>query len=119
MNRILVILFLLTLTGCTSNKDSVLGPPPTTTKAVLEEVMGNKTQQANKWQEDNTLPSKQALYSYNQTVGKNWITRAQYVKNESLVLYFYPKRDSIGNIRPGYAMEVPLYQKVHVIMEGE
>lgn len=114
------IITCLLLVGCSSSQEDVLGAPPTTTQAVMDEVINNQTSKAERWKSDNIIPTEDGLRRYHshQNMGE-WIPQAKYVENERLLIYVYPKRDAVGGIIPGHALEIPLYKEVHIIMPGE
>jgi hypothetical protein len=108
------------LVGCTSSQDDVLGPAPTTTQAVIEEAMSTNPSFQNKVEANEVMASREGLSRYHQSTGlAEWVPRSQYVQNERLVLYIYPKRDGLGNFIPGHAVEMPLYKEVHMVMPTE
>ncbi|HAS8195780.1 TPA: hypothetical protein I7682_18020 [Vibrio vulnificus] len=116
-----ICLFWMFLVGCTSSQNDILGPAPMTSQEVYDEVINNDDKKASVWLESNTLPARSDVIRYHsgevaESLGSY---RASYVKNERLLLYFYPSRDSLGHIKAGYLHEIPLYKKVHMIFEGE
>ncbi|HHE0503896.1 TPA: hypothetical protein ACN36P_003867 [Vibrio parahaemolyticus] len=113
--RTVMFVVLSVLIGCTSSQEDVLGEPPMTTEQVMDEVLygGRK---ADQWREKATLLTRDGAEQYH-NVGwaqSAWDKQATYVKNEQLILYYLPKRDDVGGIRPGYVYEIPLYRQVHL-----
>ncbi|MBD6969782.1 hypothetical protein G4170_25340, partial [Vibrio parahaemolyticus] len=109
--RTVMFVVLSVLIGCTSSQEDVLGEPPMTTEQVMDEVLygGRK---ADQWREKATLLTRDGAEQYHNDgwAQSAWDKQATYVKNEQLILYYLPKRDDVGGIRPGYVYEIPLYR---------
>lgn len=121
MVRILILtVCLFSLVGCMASQDDILGEPPMTTEEVLESILDTTNKDAKEWVATGTLPSEKGLRQYHQNgTGVDWGRRVHYVPNERLVLYIYPRKDALGTYRPGYSIEFPLYQQMHMIMPEE
>ncbi len=121
MQKFAMGIFLATgVTACSVSQDSVLGEPPTTTKEVVQQINGAEGEEVLKWRMENATPDAEGLRRYHGEQGvRAWVPRTKYVENKRLVMYIYPKKDALGNVMPGYAIEMPLYEKVHALLPGE
>ncbi|MBS0044871.1 hypothetical protein KFE26_21685 [Shewanella sp. M16] len=111
-NFALQIFMVLTLTACMTSKDEILGPPSTTTEAVLQEPTAN-TVYVREFIDRSGAESSM----YDMTVRKGvaeLAPRVKFLKNDRRVLYFYPRLTSQNNLEPAYAIEYPTYQQLHV-----
>jgi hypothetical protein len=91
-----------------------------TSEEVIEEVL-NGQDSGERWAQTNTLLTRDSAEQYH-NVGwaqSAWDKQATYLRNEQLIIYFYPKRDQVGGIRPGYVTEIPLYRQVHMSWSEE
>lgn len=113
--RTFVFVLVSLLMGCSSSQQDVLGEPPMTTKQVMDEVLYGG-QEGDAWREKSTLLTRDGAEQYHNDgwAQSAWDKQATYIKNEQLILYYFPKRDEVGGIRPGYTYEIPLYRQVHL-----
>ncbi|ENN6469934.1 hypothetical protein AB9X29_003735 [Vibrio vulnificus] len=118
--RTLIALASVLVVGCTTSQEQVLGSPPMTTEQVMEEVI-NGGGDATKWRQSHTLLTRDSVEQYHNKgwAASGWDSQTSYLSNERLILFFYPKRDRVGGIRPGYVTEIPLYQQVHISWDEE
>ncbi|HHP0492448.1 hypothetical protein [Vibrio harveyi] len=120
VRTVLLLLVGVLTVGCSSSQEDVLGTPPMTTEQVMDDVLYGGGE-AEKWRENATLLSRDGAEQYHNEgwAQSAWDKQASYLKNEQLILYYSPKRDDVGGIRPGYVYEIPLYRQVHLSWSEE